>query len=123
MTDVSIPGVSRQQLKAIKNMGLPELRKWLLAYSWNVYNIGVADCKDALQAKIDLHKAGKLARRLNTEMKRYQAAVDTGADYGILLDAADEIMDTVEKLKDVKHDLVKTGSFERDIAISSKGKR
>lgn len=49
MTDVSIPGVSRQQLKAIKNMGLPELRKWLLAYSWNVYNIGVADCKDALR--------------------------------------------------------------------------
>lgn len=61
----------------------------------------------ALQAKIDLHKAGKLARRLNTEMKRYQAAVDAGADYGILLDAADEIMDTVDKLKDVKHDLVK----------------
>ena len=49
MTDVSIPGVSRQQLKAIKNMGLPELRKWLLAYSWNAYNIGVADCKDALR--------------------------------------------------------------------------
>ena len=44
----------------------------------------------ALQAKIDLHKAGKLARRLNTEMKRYQAAVDAGADYGILLDAATE---------------------------------
>lgn len=69
----------------------------------------------ALQAKIDLHKAGKLARRLNTEMKRYQAAVDAGADYEILLDAADEIMDTVDKLKDVKHDLVK---LERDIAIS-----
>lgn len=33
----------------------------------------------ALQAKIDLHKAGKLARRLNAEMKRYQAAVDAGA--------------------------------------------
>ena len=72
----------------------------------------------ALQAKIDLHKAGKLARRLNTEMKRYQAAVDAGADYGILLDAADEIMDTVDKLKDVKHDLVKTGSNEREIASS-----
>lgn len=55
-------------------------------------------------------------------MKRYQAAVDAGADYGILLDAADEIMDTVDKLKDVKHDLVKTGSDERDIVISSKGK-
>lgn len=41
--------IRRQQLKAIKNMGLPELRKWLLAYSWNVYNIGVADCKDALR--------------------------------------------------------------------------
>lgn len=49
MTDVSIPGVSRQQLKAIKNMGLPELRKWLLNYSWAVYNIGVDDCKDALR--------------------------------------------------------------------------
>jgi hypothetical protein len=71
----------------------------------------------ALQTKIDPHKAGKLARRLNTEMKRYQVAVDAGADYGILLDAADEIMETVDKLKDVKHDLVKTGNFERDIAI------
>lgn len=49
MTNVSIPGVSRQQLKGIKSMGLPELREWLLNYSWAVYNIGVDDCKDALR--------------------------------------------------------------------------
>lgn len=30
-------------------MGLPELRKWLLNYSWAVYNIGVDDCKDTLR--------------------------------------------------------------------------
>lgn len=46
-----IPGVSRQQLKQIKAMSLPEFRLWLLEYSSQIYNLGISDCRDALRAE------------------------------------------------------------------------
>ena len=48
---IQIPGVSRQKLKEIKAMTLPEFRLWLLEYSTQVYNLGIADCRDALRAE------------------------------------------------------------------------
>lgn len=48
---IQIPGVSRQELKRIKSMGLPELRLWLLEYSSQIYNLGISDCRDALRAE------------------------------------------------------------------------
>lgn len=44
-----IPGVSRQQLKQIKAMSLPDFRLWLLEYSSQIYNLGISDCRDALR--------------------------------------------------------------------------
>jgi len=46
-----IPGVSRQELKRIKAMSLPEFRLWLLEYSSQIYNLGISDCRDALRAE------------------------------------------------------------------------
>ncbi|MGP2526440.1 hypothetical protein ACTUHY_00465 [Acidaminococcus sp. LBK-2] len=46
-----IPGVSRQQLKQIKAMSLPDFRLWLLEYSSQIYNLGISDCRDALRAE------------------------------------------------------------------------
>lgn len=51
MEGVRIPGVSRQELKRIKAMSLPEFRLWLLEYSTQIYNLGVSDCRDALRAE------------------------------------------------------------------------
>lgn len=51
MVGEHIPGVSRQQLKQIKDMPLPEFRHWLLEYSNIVYNQGINDCRDALRAE------------------------------------------------------------------------
>lgn len=51
MEGVRIPGVSRQELKRIKAMGLPEFRLWLLEYSSQIYNLGISDCRDALKAE------------------------------------------------------------------------
>lgn len=48
---IQIPGVSRQKLKEIKAMNLPEFRLWLLEYSTQVYNLGIDDCHDALRAE------------------------------------------------------------------------
>lgn len=49
MNGIRIPGVSRQQLKQIKAMSLPDFRMWLLEYSTQVYNLGISDCRDALR--------------------------------------------------------------------------
>lgn len=51
-----IPGVSRQDLKKIKAMSLPEFRHWALEYSNAVYNEGIADCLDALKAEFGFGK-------------------------------------------------------------------
>lgn len=51
MEGVRIPGVSRQELKRIKAMTLPEFRLWLLEYSTQIYNLGISDCRDALRAE------------------------------------------------------------------------
>lgn len=51
MEGVRIPGVSRQELKRIKAMSLPEFRLWLLEYSTQIYNLGISDCRDALRAE------------------------------------------------------------------------
>lgn len=53
-------------------------------------------------AKAALHEAGKIARRLNTDMKRYQAALDKGGDFDLLFDAKDDILDAVGRLNDVR---------------------
>ena len=66
------------------------------------------------QAKVALHEAGKLSRRLNTEMKRYQTALDKGGNAELLLDAIDEIEDVVDRLKDVQWKLSRTAAWERE---------
>lgn len=43
--------MSRQQLKQIKAMSLPDFRLWLLEYSSQIYNLGISDCRDALRAE------------------------------------------------------------------------
>lgn len=43
--------MSRQQLKQIKAMSLPDFRLWLLEYSSQIYNLGISDCRDALKAE------------------------------------------------------------------------
>jgi hypothetical protein len=48
---IQIPGVSRQELKRIKAMSLPDFRLWLLEYSSQIYNLGISDCRDALRAE------------------------------------------------------------------------
>lgn len=48
---IRIPGVSRQELKRIKTMSLPDFRLWLLEYSSQIYNLGISDCQDALRAE------------------------------------------------------------------------
>lgn len=64
------------------------------------------------QAKVALHEAGKLSRRLNAEMKPYQTALDKGGNAELLFDAMDEIMDMVDKLKDVGRKLSRTAAWE-----------
>ena len=46
-----IPGVSRQQLKQLKAMPLPNFRRWLLEYTDIIYNQGISDCPDALHVE------------------------------------------------------------------------
>lgn len=43
--------MSRQQLKQIKAMSLPDFRLWLLEYSSHIYNLGISDCREALRAE------------------------------------------------------------------------
>lgn len=59
------------------------------------------------QAKAALHEAGKIARRLNADMKRYQAALDKGGSVDLLFDAKDDILETVDRLKDVRQKLTR----------------
>lgn len=66
------------------------------------------------QANVALHEAGKLSRRLNTEMKRYQTALDKGGNAELLLDAIDEIEDTVDRLKDVQWKLSRTAAWGQE---------
>ena len=54
------------------------------------------------QAKAALHEAGKITRRLNADMKRYQAALDKGGGVDLLLDAKDDILDAIGQLNDVR---------------------
>ncbi len=51
MEDERIPGVSRQQLKQLKAMPLPNFRRWLLEYTDIIYNQGISDCSDALHVE------------------------------------------------------------------------
>lgn len=57
------------------------------------------------QAKAALHEAGKIARRLNADMKRYQAALDKGGGVDLLFDAKDDILETMDQLNDVRRKL------------------
>ena len=57
------------------------------------------------RAKAALHEAGKIARRLNADMKRYQAALDKGGGSDLLLDAKDDILDAMGRLNDVRKKL------------------
>ena len=66
------------------------------------------------QAKVALHKAGKISRRLNAEMKRYQAALGRAGNAELLFDAMDEIDDAVNRLKDVQWKLSRTAAWERE---------
>lgn len=40
--------LTRQTLKQIKGLSLPDFREWLIEYSNQVYNMGIDDCKIAL---------------------------------------------------------------------------
>lgn len=57
------------------------------------------------QAKAALHEAGKIARRLNADMKRYQAALDKGGGPDLLFDAKDDILESMDRLNDVRRKL------------------
>lgn len=63
------------------------------------------------QAKAALHEAGKLSRRLDAEMKRYQAALDKVGNAELLFDAMDEIENTVDRLKYVQWKLSRTAAL------------
>ena len=66
-----IPGVSRQQLKQIKAMSLPEFRLWLLEYSSQIYNLGISDCRDALKAEFGFGEAR--LKRMTDHIQRAMA--------------------------------------------------
>lgn len=57
------------------------------------------------QAKVALHEAGKIARRLNADMKRYQTALDKGGGPDLLFDAKDDILEAMDRLNDVRRKL------------------
>lgn len=46
---IPIPGVTRQGLKDIQRLSIPEFRAWLISYSTEVYNLGIQDTKKALR--------------------------------------------------------------------------
>lgn len=46
---IPIPGVTRQGLKDIQRLSIPEFRDWLIGYSTEVYNLGIQDTKKALR--------------------------------------------------------------------------
>lgn len=71
MDGVRIPGVSRQQLKQIKAMSLPDFRLWLLEYSSQIYNQGISDCRDALKAEFGFGEAR--LKRMTDHIQRAMA--------------------------------------------------
>lgn len=66
-----IPGVSRQQLKQLKAMSLPDFRLWLLEYSSQIYNLGISDCRDALRAEFGFGEAR--LKRMTDHIQRAMA--------------------------------------------------
>lgn len=66
-----IPGVSRQDLKRIKALSLPEFRMWLLEYSSQIYNLGINDCREALRAEFGFGQ-GRL-KRMTDHIERTMA--------------------------------------------------
>lgn len=64
MEDERIPGVSRQQLKHIRSMPLPNFRRWLLEYTDIIYNQGISDCSDALHVEFGFGRI-RLQRMIN----------------------------------------------------------
>ena len=68
---IQIPGVSRQQLKQIKAMSLPDFRLWLLEYSSQIYNLGISDCRDALKAEFGFGEAR--LKRMTDHIQRAMA--------------------------------------------------
>ena len=48
------------------------------------------------QAKVALHEAGKLSRRLNAEMKLYQTALDKGGNAELLFNVPVELVQVDE---------------------------
>ena len=46
---IPIPGVTRQGLKDIQRLSIPEFRDWLISYSTEGYNLGIQDTKKALR--------------------------------------------------------------------------
>lgn len=71
-----IPGVSRQQLKQLKAMPLPVFRRWLLEYSSEIYNLGIADCREALKAEFGFCP-GRL-KRMTDHIERTMAEFAKG---------------------------------------------
>ncbi len=41
--------MTRQGLKDIQRLSIPEFRDWLIGYSTEVYNLGIQDAKKALR--------------------------------------------------------------------------
>lgn len=66
--------MSRQQLKQIKAMSLPDFRLWLLEYSSQIYNLGISDCRDALRAEFGFGEV-----RLKRMTDHIQRAMETFA--------------------------------------------
>lgn len=77
---IQIPGVSRQQLKQIKAMSLPDFRLWLLEYSSQIYNLGISDCRDALKAEFGFGEA-RLKRMTDHIQRAMEAFVKEDRKY------------------------------------------
>lgn len=71
-----IPGVSRQQLKKIKSLTMPEFRDWLINYSTEMYNLGISDCRDALHEEYGFGKVR--LKRMTDNITAKMAAYEKG---------------------------------------------
>ncbi len=66
---IPIPGVTRQGLKDIQRLSVPEFRDWLIGYSTEVYNLGIQDAKKALRENFGFgdKRLDKLTEAIKTD--------------------------------------------------------
>ena len=60
------------------------------------------------KVRVEFQNVEALTRRLNRSLKRCQKALDNGGSGELVLDAEDDILETVNLLKDVRRRLGRT---------------